>query len=1222
MGDDGGPLYPPVPDSGSADATRGGAHDASVSDAHSEDSSIEGGEASSADAGSPVASFTTAPIDVGGVDCGASGTGTFTVTNTGGGTLAVTASTTGSAFTVTPTSLSLGPGASGMLTITASVPGSATAGVALTGSLNLFTNDPAHSNAAILLSATADGATIGFAPMSQTSATFPETGVGTAASTISLVLENTGNEAATVAVGAPSNAAFSLSAVPGGSLQTTLTAGGTLTANANFTPTALTDTNASTSAAVTVTGAMCGTSIASIALSGSVGFGQVSGWPSAPIDFGPVDCGGAPPTSQTFTLTNSGVGNATLTTVNLSGAAFATSAQQGAVVPAGGSYAITVYAPAVPTPSPTTPISATLTLETDADTAPHTVTLTEEPNGAILAVDTSATTNFGSFGSIVLLQAETQSFSVTNTGTASAQVTLSTGILPISGMLPFMVSNAGFTVAAGGSQTDSVVFSPTVANSNSGQLTMTATGPLCAALPTAIPLVGFGIGGGPSVTPTALAFAASCGGGAPQPQSFTVSNDGEANMNWAMSAVSGVGSAYYTVSSVPAPGLLAPGASALVTVTATAVPSPAVYPAPTAYAAALTITTDVPFDNDHVVTLGETPLGDQLAFSVGNLRFGQFPINDTTIPLTFTVTNSANPGSPAANAALLVTGSAASAYALSPASVSNLAPGSTSYPEDVTFDPTSAVPCPASIALSTTDSLCTALPTPIELTGTGTQGEVAVSTTAIAFGTDPRDPNGLVNCGLTGLSHSFTISNVGNSLFHITGLALGLGASSPYTLSGDATTLPSTIPIGATVTITITPNAIPVDVPNPNDPSPFTDTLTITTDAALDSPHQVALHMQARGAVILDTPFATTWDFGSIGGGAIGTFTNTITNVGNAGASVAFTGLTQPSIFGLQSNPTIATANGVTPIVGQFSPPSSNGQWSDQGTLEVTPIQVFCEPLPTEWVNPGITVSGTSNGNPPVTLSGTLTFPTTNCGSAPPAGQAITLTNKTNQAFAVTAQFNAGTFYTLQNPSLNDGGVWTSDAGPAKLPGNGTAMIVVTPNNVTPGAGVLSGSAPYADDLIITIDSLESLAPDAGETGDGGDGGVPPVLTFVVPISWGLNGAVLSLPQGLGPNRDGSGNLFYPADTESGFTLPMVNSGTGTASVSFGVNPPNAFTFSPAAPITVEPGIEAYPVLSAASSDAVCPATTVGTATFLYSGPVCQPFPYSQVTIESCVGTY
>ncbi len=1208
-GDDTSSVAAPglIADAGSsADADASGAKpvpEAAAEEASVEDATTEAvGEGGGGEAGAPVAVLSVATIAFGSVNCSASKTQTFAVNNTGTGPLAISATTTGSAFSVTPTSLAVGPGAADAgLTITAAIPGSSTAGSPLTGSLNLFTNDPAHPSVIVPLSATPTGATLAFAPTSPTSATFASTESGFAAQPIALSFQNTGNAAATISFEAPTDAQFSLSSAADGGSGTPLSAGATLDASAGFTPGLTTLASASATSKVTVAGVTCGTNVSSISYTGTVGHGDISGWPTT-VDFGPSDCGGSAPPYQTFTLMNNGTVSATITSATISGAPGFTVIAQGGVIPAAsngipGSYGVTLHAPSVAANSATTPITATLTIQTDAETVSHTITLQEEPNGAVLSFDTTdppAPANFGSFGPIVLLQAASQSFAIKNGGSAAANVTLSVASSSDAGTPAFTLSNASFALPATGAQTDAIVFSPT-APSNTGSISMTATGPLCQPLPPPIALTGSGIGGGPSVNPTSLSFLATCGAAAPQPQSFTVSNLGQANMNWDMSAVTGPGAAQYTVSSSPPAGLLAPGASATVTVTAASVPSPAPNPTPSAYAASLTITTDVPFDNDHVVSLGEAPLGDQLSLSVSNLRFGQFPINTTTVPQNFVVTNNANAGSPAANVSFALAGAKAGSYTVAPAAQSNIAPGGgVSGPEGVTFDPSSADTFPAAVTLTTSDPLCTALPSGVRLNGTGTQGKVLVSTNTIAFGSDANDPKGLVNCGATGLAHTFTVSNAGNAAFQITGLSLGLGTNSRYTLSGDASTLPATLAIGASATITVTPNAIPAAVADPNDSSPFMDTLTLTTNAALDSPHTVSLVMQARGAVISDTPLTTTWNFGTVGAGTIGTFTSTITNTGNAAASVAFSGQTQPTIFGLQNNPTTVVANAVTPVVGQFSPPSANGQWSDHGTLTVSPAQVFCEPLPTAWTTPQIDVSGSSNGNPPVTVSGTLTFPTTSCGTAAPAGQAITLTNNTNQAYAFSTTFNSGAFYTAHV---------SPDAGGGTIPANGSATIVVTPTTVTPGPTVSAGSAPYADDLLITIQSS-------------------PPTTFTIPISWTLNGAVLSLPQGGGSNHDTMGNPFYAADSNSGLALPMDNTGTATATVTFGMQPTTAFTFSPAPPIMVQPGIEALPLLSSTNSDATCPARTSGSATFLYSGPVCRPFPLPQVNIQSCVGTF
>jgi hypothetical protein len=446
-----------------------------------------------------------------------------------------------------------------------------------------------------------------------------------------------------------------------------------------------------------------------------------------------------------------------------------------------------------------------------------------------------------------------------------------------------------------------------------------------------------------------------------------------------------------------------------------------------------------------------------------------------------------------------------------------------------------------------------------------------------------------VNCGATGPAHTLTISNLGNAAFHVTALGLGLGASSPFQLSGSAAALPATVPIGASLTLTITPTAIPATVADPNDASPFTDTLTVTTDAALDTPHAVSLVMQARGAVIASTPLSSSWSFGTIGLGSIGTITSTIRNTGNAAASVALRGLAQPSIFGIQNDPTTAAPNAVSAIVGQFVPPSANGAWTDQGTLVVT-ADAMCGALPSQWSSPTIALSGASSGGAGgIAVSGRLQFPTTSCGSPAPSGRAVTVTNGTNVGYSYTAHFNSGAFYAL------------TDSGAGKLAAGGAASLVVTPRTVTPGAGVQPGSAPYADELVVDV-------------------ATSPPTSFVVPISWALSGAVLSLPEGAGTTSDGAGGFFYAVGS-AGTTLPMQNSGTAPATVDFAVQPAGLVTFSPAAPFQVLPGIRAMPSLGAAASAPACPSTANGTLTFVYSGPVCQPFPLPSIAVHTCVGT-
>jgi hypothetical protein len=371
--------------------------------------------------------------------------------------------------------------------------------------------------------------------------------------------------------------------------------------------------------------------------------------------------------------------------------------------------------------------------------------------------------------------------------------------------------------------------------------------------------------------------------------------------------------------------------------------------------------------------------------------------------------------------------------------------------------------------------------------------------------------------------------------------------------------------------------------------------------------------MQAHGAVIADTPLATDWSFGTVGIGSIGTFTSTIRNVGNAPALVTLDNVQQPSIFGLQSSPThvvpAGTNNGVTAIVGQFAPPSSNGAWTDQGTLTVAvgPNDVFCEPVPMQWKAPTIKLSGSSNSNPPLTVAGSLAFPPTECGSAAPAGQSITLTNNTNQAQPYALKLSTGTFYKI------------TSAGPGTVPANGSAIVVVTPNTIPPGPGVTPGSIPYSDNLVITVGPAAL------------DAGAPPVASFTIPITWSLNGAVLTLPQGAGPRTDGQGNPYYPADSAGDDFLAMLNKGNETVTVNLAVN--GSFTLATPSSLNLTPNIAASPGLIGGSSPA-CPgagskpAAANGTVSFTYGAPgggaaaVCQPFPFAAVKVYSCSGSF
>ena len=1182
----------------------------------------------------PVATFSGSSVSFGAVDCGSIPTTmALTITNSGGSPLHVSVSEVGTGFTLSSTSLTVAPGRAGTINVTVTIAATAIAGIPVTGSLAVFTDDPNNSNVTILLSATPTGATLTGPAVYG----FVSSEVGSASTPLPLLITNIGNAPATFTLGTPSDPTVTLSGLPASGTITLGADDATLASGvATFVPTSRT-TPVSATSTITITSPICGSSLTSLTFNGQGTAGTLAGWPSGnTVAFRPVNCGGAAPPPQQITLTNtSATTDVRITSVDTSGAGlFTTDATAGEEIPARGSLAIHFTAPAGPLSSPTlAKVTGIVVIHTDADSsaAGTSLTLSDAPQGAVLTFGTSTTpgcttsANFGSFGSagLLLQTGPSQNFCVVNTGNAAASVTLvataqgsaldadaEAGVDSSAGAgidpgvsSPFSLLVQSFTLPASTSsipsvEQESITFQPLQSGATVGSLAISTNATaLCAPLPSAVSLSGSAIGGGPVVTPTALSFPATCGGAAPTSQTFVVSNSSPSvDMNWTLAGPGGSGAAQYTVTADPVPGLLGPGASSTVTVTALAVPSPAVNPNPASLAAQVVVTTDVPLDPAHIVTLSELPLGDQLFVTVPDpipnlLRFGELPL-DTSVTRGFTLTNNANPGSPAASVSVLVVpASDAGAAPYSPTSqVASPAAGAfVSVP--ITFNAATAGAYPAAITFATSDALCAPLPASITLSGTGTAGAVSLSAATLYFGSNPTATDvtqrGLVNCGSTGTAQTLTVSNSGTQAFNLTSLTLGQGSTSPFVLSGAATG--TTVTIGGSTTLTITPSAIPSAVANPNTAATYSDVLTVVTDVPGDEGHTVQLVMQPFGAIITGAQPPAAWTFGTIGEGSVGTFQGTmIQNGGNAPATVTLQSLSLPSVFGLQGNPVTVAPNSIAALVAQFTPNLANGTWTGQGELVVT-ASALCAPLPTQWVSPQITMSGASSSSPVVTIAGNLVFPTTDCGGAEAAGQSVTLTNSTNQVYTYTLKFVSGTHYTF------------ADGGSGNLPADGTATIVVNPKVVTPGPGVLSGSAPYADDLIVTL-------------------ATSPATTLTMPISWTLNGAVLSLPQGAGP-FEVSGSAVYVADSTSGFPLSIANTGTASATVNFGIQPSGAFSFLPAPPVNVLPGIPALPELVSGPSAPACPTTASGSATFNYGGPVCQPLPLSSVTIDSCSGT-
>src|SRR5271166_6101885 len=126
----------------------------------------------------------------------------------------------------------------GVLTVSASANSMATAGPSLSGSLELFTNDPQNAHASVALGGTATGPVLAFQPTEAKSFAFPATEVNVPASLISLTLVNSGNAPGTFTIASPSDSHFDFEPAPDAGQQTiNLAPGATFTLSAGFTPT-------------------------------------------------------------------------------------------------------------------------------------------------------------------------------------------------------------------------------------------------------------------------------------------------------------------------------------------------------------------------------------------------------------------------------------------------------------------------------------------------------------------------------------------------------------------------------------------------------------------------------------------------------------------------------------------------------------------------------------------------------------------------------------------------------------------------------------------------------------------------------------------------------------------------------------------------------------------------------------------------------------------------
>ena len=798
---------------------------------------------------SGVLSASTSTVSFGDVAVGNNATQALTVTNTGTATVNVNQATlSGAAFTV----VSGNPSGSIQVgqSVTMQIQFAPTVSGAANGTITVL-SDASNSPLAISLSGT--GAQAGLS-VSPASLNFGNVTVGQSG-TQSVKLTNTGNSNVTINLATVSGNGFGISGL---ALPTTLTAGQALSFTVQFAPTAA---GASTGSIAFTDNAP--NSPQTLALSGT-GVATSSTLSAAPasVSFGSVSVGNTG--SQTVTVTNTGNASATISSATASGSGFSiTGLSTPATVAA--NQSVTFTAQFVPTAS---------------GSASGSVAISSNANNSTLSIPLSGTGVQGSltanplnvtFGNVNVGANTSSSITLTNSGSASISISQAN------------VSGAGFsisglatpaTLAAGQSTTFSAKFAPTSAGSVTGSVSIVSNSPNS---PLVVSLSGTGVATQPqlSVSPGTVNFGNDAVGNSAS-QTVSLSNPGNATLTVTQLSASGSG---FAVNAPSMPMTIAAGGSA--SFTATFDPSVA-----GASSGTLSIVSNAP-NSPTAIAMSGTGVQGQLTVSPATISFGSVATGSSGSQ-TISLTNSGSASVTVSQATASGTGFSISGLA-TPLTLG--AGQSVSFAAQ--FAPTTAGSATGSISIV---SNAPNSPTVVSMSGTGAQGQLGASPSAVTFGSVATGSNSTQTVTLTNSgAASLTISqaSASGSGFSITGLTtpltLAAGKSTSFTAQFSPTTGGS-----ATGTISIVSNA-------PN------------------SPTTIALSGTGAQGQLGANP--ATVAFGSVAVGSNGSQTVALTNSGSASLTISQANITGTgfTVSGLITPLTIAAGQSAN-FTAQFAP--------------------------------------------------------------------------------------------------------------------------------------------------------------------------------------------------------------------------------------------------------------------------------------------------------------
>jgi len=427
---------------------------------------------------------------------------TLTLSNTGSAALSITSIVASGDFSQTNNcGSSVAAGANCAITVTFKPTATGTR----SGSVAVTSNSNGMLASAQTINLTGSGV-VPVAGIAPSALTFSSQNLGSTSAAQTVTLSNTGAAALTITsitasgdFGATNNCGSSLAA--GASCAISVTFTPTTAGTRNGTLTVTDNSNAAASSTQTVSLTGTGTAVPQVSLApSSLTFAsQAVGTTSA---------------AQLITISNTGTGSLTLTSITASGD-FADTTTCGASLSAGASCTVSVTF----TPSTSGARTGAVTITDNASGSPQTASLSG--TGAAPAVKLNPPTSL-SFAAENVGSTSLGTVTVTNTGSAPLSLTGVTA----SGDFT-QTSNCGSSLAVNASCTVTVTFKPTAIESRSGTLTLTDN-----ASPgtQTVALTGTGLGPEASFSPTSLVFSGRLMGATSPVQTVTLTNTGNAAM--------------------------------------------------------------------------------------------------------------------------------------------------------------------------------------------------------------------------------------------------------------------------------------------------------------------------------------------------------------------------------------------------------------------------------------------------------------------------------------------------------------------------------------------------------------------------------------------------------------------------------------------------------------------------------------------------------------------